>query len=118
LASRYAHAVDFTLMSSTPPVRTCVGCRERTSKSNLLRVVADHTGPSWSVVPDEQGRGSGRGAHLHPRLACLDLAERRRAFPRALRLEGSPDTGPVRSWISARNQSSPEELQFTHERLA
>jgi len=37
-----------------------------------------------ACVPDQHGRLPGRGAHLHPDLACLDLAERRRAFPRAL----------------------------------
>ena len=36
-------------------------------------------------------RAPGRGAHLHPRYECLDLAERRRAFPRALRVAGPLD---------------------------
>ncbi|MEP6650965.1 MAG: YlxR family protein [Lapillicoccus sp.] len=105
-------------MSSSPPVRTCVGCRERTTKSNLLRVVADLSGPDWSLVPDADARRPGRGAHLHPSLACLNLAERRRVFPRALRLEGSPDINAVRAWIAARSQSSPEAPGPADERLA
>ncbi|MFN0284166.1 MAG: YlxR family protein [Kineosporiaceae bacterium] len=42
----------------------------------------------WSVVPDPDRRRAGRGASLHPDPRCLDLAERRRAFPRALRRSG------------------------------
>jgi predicted RNA-binding protein YlxR (DUF448 family) len=71
-------------------------------KSDLLRVVSGADGPPWVVVPDECGRMPGRGAHLHPRPACLDQAVRRRAFARALRLEGTVDTSPVQAWITAR----------------
>lgn len=75
------------------PIRTCIGCRERATKRELLRIVAgtdaeDHEGSqsgSWFVVPDPSGTAPGRGAHLHPTTACLALAERKRAFARALR---------------------------------
>ena len=43
---------------------------------------------SWTVVPDPRGTAAGRGAHLHPTLECFELAERRRAFTRALRHQG------------------------------
>ncbi len=75
------------------PVRTCIGCRERAAKRELLRIVAgtdaedrgdSHAG-SWFVVPDPTGTAPGRGAHLHPTADCLALAERKRAFARALR---------------------------------
>ncbi|MET0839585.1 MAG: YlxR family protein [Marmoricola sp.] len=71
---------------SDGPVRTCVGCRERAAKRELLRVVAgtDAEG-QWLVVPDPRGTAPGRGAHLHPTPECLALAERKRAFTRALR---------------------------------
>jgi predicted RNA-binding protein YlxR (DUF448 family) len=55
----------------------------------LLRVVADDRGAGLEVVPDPAGRAPGRGAHLHPTSACLALALRRRAFPRALKTEGA-----------------------------
>lgn len=95
-------------MSRVPPVRTCVGCRERATKSDLLRVVAVVDGSSPTVVPDERGSTSGRGAHLHPSPVCLDLAARRRAFPRALRLEGPLDVSAVRRWIETHHPTSPE----------
>ena len=45
-------------------------------------------GQEWFVVPDPRGTAPGRGAHLHPTLECLELAERKRAFARALREGG------------------------------
>ena len=66
-------------------MRTCVGCKERAVKSSLLRLVA----VGDVIQPDPQARLPGRGAYLHPSLACLELARRRKAFPRALRTTGS-----------------------------
>jgi uncharacterized protein len=95
-------------MSRATPVRTCVGCREKAAKSDLLRVVVDLAGPQRSAVPDERGDKPGRGAHLHPTPTCLDLADRRRAFPRAFRLEGPLDTTVLRAWLEAPRPVSPE----------
>jgi len=70
-------------------IRTCVGCRQRTDKLELMRVVAQDRGRGLEAVPDLSRRAPGRGAHLHPTPDCLDLALRRRSLPRALRTEGS-----------------------------
>ncbi|MFT3798600.1 YlxR family protein [Microbacterium sp.] len=70
------------------PVRTCVGCRARTPRSALLRVVAQ----GGELVPDEKAVLPGRGAWVHDTDACVDLAIRRRAFGRALRVSGPLDT--------------------------
>src|SRR5215468_6097114 len=78
------------------PVRTCVGCKDRAAKSSLLRLVVAGDG----VVPDPQARQPGRGAYLHPSLACFELAQRRRVFSRALRVSGSLDTAPLASYLS------------------
>ncbi|WP_242659301.1 YlxR family protein [Thermostaphylospora chromogena] len=82
------------------PLRTCVGCRVRTVKSELLRLVL----VEGSVVPDLQGRLAGRGASLHPSLHCLQLAERRRAFPRAFRVQGRLDVTPIRAYLEERDK--------------
>lgn len=50
-----------------------------------------------AVVPDPQGTAPGRGAHLHPTTACYELAVRRKAFGRALRILGGKATGPLDS---------------------
>src|SRR5262249_33695044 len=72
-------------------MRTCVGCKERTVKSSLLRLVA----AGDVIQPDPRARMPGRGAYLHPSQACLELARRRRAFPRALRAPGPPSLRPT-----------------------
>ena len=93
---------------SQGPVRTCVGCRARASRAVLLRVVAVEAGGEIVVAPDPHHRLAGRGAWLHPDPACLDLAERRRAFPRALRRGGPLDVSAVREILTAgRPMSTP-----------
>jgi len=74
---------DATKLDQVSPERTCIGCRGRADKAELLRLV-------WRgvVVADEAQVEPGRGAYLHPAQKCLDLAVRRRALSRALRVEG------------------------------
>ncbi|MCP3821157.1 YlxR family protein [Streptomyces sp. A3M-1-3] len=80
------------------PERTCVGCRERAAKSDLLRIVA----VEGECVPDPRGTLPGRGAYLHPALVCIDLAVRRRAFTRAFRVREALDTAEVRRAVEQR----------------
>jgi uncharacterized protein len=84
------------------PVRTCVGCRERALASDLVRVVAR----DGALVPDLAHRLPGRGAHLHPSSRCLDLAVRRRAFARALRLAEVPQDALVRLAVERAEQET------------
>jgi predicted RNA-binding protein YlxR (DUF448 family) len=72
-----------------------VGCRERAAKSDLLRIVA----VEGECAPDPRGTLPGRGAYVHPVQSCLDLAVRRRAFPRSLRVQGPLDTADVRRYV-------------------
>ncbi|MFF2031989.1 YlxR family protein [Arthrobacter sp. NPDC058192] len=80
------------------PQRTCIGCRQKGSRSELLRLVAG-AGGSSAVVVDERRRMAGRGAWLHPSEKCLALAVKRRAFGRAL--NGAADTADVERRVSA-----------------
>jgi predicted RNA-binding protein YlxR (DUF448 family) len=82
-------------------VRTCVGCRQRATKRELLRVVAGDRGSGLEVLPDPGGRAPGRGAHLHPSAECLELALRRRAFARALRARTALGTTAVEDYVRA-----------------
>ncbi|MFV0133336.1 YlxR family protein [Streptomyces sp. HMX87] len=77
------------------PERTCVGCRERAAKDELLRIVAIE----GECVPDLRGTLPGRGAYVHPTTVCLDQAVRRRAFPRALRVPGPLDVKALRHHV-------------------
>ena len=68
----------------------CVSWRSRTAPGRKRLVV---------LTPDRRGRLPGRGAYLHLDLRCLDLAERRRVFRRALRLPGPFDMSVLRQWV-------------------
>jgi predicted RNA-binding protein YlxR (DUF448 family) len=70
------------------PVRTCVGCRGRAAKRELIRVVA---GPGATAVVDRRARLPGRGAYLHGNASCWTEAVRRGSLARALRTGLSPD---------------------------
>ncbi|MCX4746411.1 YlxR family protein [Kitasatospora sp. NBC_01287] len=85
------------------PERTCVGCRKRAAKHELLRVTA----VEGACLPDPRGSLPGRGAYLHPDPVCLDLAVRRRAFPRAFRLQGTLDTEELAKRVGAGADSTP-----------
>jgi hypothetical protein len=63
------------------PERSCVGCRERAPKAELLRVATT----AASVRVDPLGTAPGRGAYVHRDLACVAAAVRRGALAGALR---------------------------------
>ncbi|HZE66531.1 MAG TPA: YlxR family protein [Sporichthyaceae bacterium] len=85
------------------PQRTCVGCRERTSAADLLRVVV----VEGVAVPDPRRRLPGRGASVHPDVECLTLALRRRAFVRALRTTGPLDTTGLEEFVLRQGEGNP-----------
>jgi len=64
------------------PQRTCVGCREVLPKRSLTRIVRGPDG----VKVDLTGKAPGRGAYLHDKRSCWQLALRG-ALARALRTE-------------------------------
>ncbi|PWW62448.1 YlxR family protein [Actinokineospora spheciospongiae] len=80
------------------PVRTCVGCRVRAADTELLRVVL----AAGEAIPDPRRRMPGRGAWLHPDERCLAKAEKRRAFPRALRSAGAVGVEALRAELARR----------------
>ena len=86
----------------TGPIRTCVGCRTRAAKRELLRVtVGSDANGHPAVVPDPAGTAPGRGAHLHPTAGCYDLAVRRKALTRALRARIGMSSAPVGDYLES-----------------
>ena len=63
------------------PVRTCLGCRQRAHKAELVRLVWDST--TGAVVIDAGQVLPGRGGYVHP--TCGDALAKRRQLGRALR---------------------------------
>ncbi len=97
LAGSYSKVAHVQHLGNQPQ-RTCIGCRQKGLRSELLRLVTDGSGSS-TVVVDERRRMAGRGAWLHPSEKCLALAIKRRAFGRALK--GAAGTADVERRIAA-----------------
>ena len=86
-----------------------MGCGRVAPKGELVRIVAERDAGAGGAraVTDERGTLPGRGAYLcldgaaaergAPALACLTLAVRRRAIPRALRAAVTLDPKLVES---------------------
>nr|WP_246297233.1 YlxR family protein [Janibacter cremeus] len=70
-------------------------------------VVTDDRGPT-TAIPDPRRRVPGRGAWLHPDIACLEFAVRRRAFSRAFR-QRVDGTDAVRAWLEDEPSSNQQE---------
>jgi uncharacterized protein len=63
------------------PERSCVGCRARAPKVELLRVARTPAG----LRADPPGTAPGRGAYVHRDPACVEAALRKGALASALR---------------------------------
>lgn len=73
------------------PIRTCVACRKRASRAELLRIVAR----DGRLLIDDRAVLQGRGAWVHETAECMNQAVQRGVFARALRVSGKPDTDPL-----------------------
>lgn len=72
------HDVDSTVVIG---VRTCVGCRGRESKADLLRLAI----VGGRIIVDVRQTVPGRGAYLHRHPDCWHRAIRQRSVARGLR---------------------------------
>lgn len=68
-------------------VRTCIGCRQQQTRKSLIRIVLVNT----ELTIDEGKKLPGRGAWLHAKSDCLQLALNRKAFGRALKQQFTAD---------------------------
>jgi predicted RNA-binding protein YlxR (DUF448 family) len=62
--------------------RTCVGCRGKADKRDLLRIVRVDEG---RVAVDPSGSAPGRGAYVHHDAGCVEAALEHGAVARSLR---------------------------------
>jgi uncharacterized protein len=68
------------------PERTCVGCRSRKTRDQLIRLALVD-----GRVTLAQGSSRGRSAYLCPNDECLAKALRRKALKRAFRADAHDD---------------------------
>ena len=76
------------------PMRRCIGCMESKPKKELIRVVLAKTSEEEEtpeVILDPTGKAPGRGAYLCPKTECFEKAVKRKAIPRSLNAEVSPE---------------------------
>ncbi len=71
-------------MQKKIPQRQCMGCRERKSKREMIRVVRT---PEGQVSLDFGGKMNGRGAYICPNAECLKKAIRSNSLARSLEVE-------------------------------
>jgi len=71
------------MMTPHDPIRTCIGCRRKDSKSSLVRFVLAR---DREIRLDARQILPGRGAYLCRNMACFEKAWKRKAFVRALKI--------------------------------
>ena len=81
------------------PVRTCVGCRQRGNRSDLIRI-ANFQG---NLSVDTEKKMPGRGSWIHKKTKCLETAVERKAFGRAFR--GNADLEQVTDLVKQIEQA-------------
>ncbi|HHU91693.1 MAG TPA: YlxR family protein [Halanaerobiaceae bacterium] len=71
------------------PIRKCVGCDERKSKYDLIRIVYNKDDDSISI--DRRGKAPGRGAYICPDVECLKKARKSNKIARSLKISISEE---------------------------
>ncbi|EEI16868.1 YlxR family protein [Corynebacterium lipophiloflavum] len=97
----------------TVPIRTCIATRDARPRTELLRVVADPNG-SGRILADPSATLPGRGAWITPTLEAFELAERRKAFARALRVTTPVDLGHVSAYLADRANDPHKDRKTEH----
>ena len=63
------------------PQRTCIGCKTKKEKRELIRIVRNKEG---MIAVDKTGKMQGRGAYLCDKIECLEKAIKTKSLERAL----------------------------------
>jgi len=72
------------------PERSCVACRQKSGKGDLLRIVKS---PEGAIALDRTGRAPGRGAYICHNARCLEAALTTKKLARALRVDLTEQDG-------------------------
>ena len=70
------------------PQRTCIGCREKKEKKDLIRIVKNKDG---EISLDRTGKANGRGAYICDNIECLEKAIKSKALERNFEMSISED---------------------------
>ena len=70
------------------PQRTCIGCREKKDKKDLIRIVKNKEG---IITLDRTGKANGRGAYICDNIQCLEKAIKTKTLERTFEMSISED---------------------------
>ena len=90
-------------------IRTCLGCRRRRPKRELVRLVRQ---PDGVVVRDASGSAAGRGAYVCAEATCLERALKAGRLSQALRARCRLDAELER----VVNEAGSRPMTFAHRR--
>ena len=71
------------------PLRTCMGCNEKRTKKELIRIVKQKDG---NVEVDKTGKMEGIGAYICNNIECLDKVIKTKRLERTLDIQISEET--------------------------
>jgi hypothetical protein len=71
------------------PLRTCIGCKEKKQKKELIRIIRNSDG---RIEIDITGKKSGRGAYVCYNIECFEKALKRGRLQNALKTEITENT--------------------------
>lgn len=63
------------------PLRTCMGCNEKKTKKELIRIVKDKEG---NICVDKTEKKEGRGAYICDNINCLEKAIKTKRLEKVL----------------------------------
>jgi predicted RNA-binding protein YlxR (DUF448 family) len=71
------------------PMRTCIATGKKLAKNEMIRLVRldDLKAGTVTIMVDPKGKLRGRGANIEMKLDSFDLAVKKKAIDRALKLE-------------------------------
>ncbi len=88
----------------TIPLRVCIGCQEKKSKKELIRIVRT---PEDTIEIDFTGKRSGRGTYICPDLTCFQKAVKGKRIEKNLQRPVSPEvTGRLEQVLKEKGNHS------------
>jgi len=67
----------------TIPQRTCIGCKAKKDKKDLIRIVKDKEG---NIFIDRTGKANGRGAYICDDINCLEQAIKSKSLQKSFEM--------------------------------
>ena len=92
------------------PLRSCIACREKLPKRELIRIVRT---PEGSLRIDPKGKRAGRGAYLCRKWQCSETALQPRRLSQALKSKvGAAEVEALKASVSLQIEGAGNESQM------